>query len=292
MDQQIPPVNFNNSTTGLGIDIVSIEKLSKNRKSYEIDPGIPHQLKFYNFIFFTEGAGRHFVDFKWYPVQKNTLVYMTQNQINAFDFNDTLKGFCIIFTETFFVQALAHLPKDIVFRLFNPQLFSPLLQIPKTSDFMRFIEHFETEYFSNKEGHRETILEALFVILVSKAETIKQDQTFCIKDNLKVKRLHQFTELVERYYTHSRNAVFYAEKLNISYKHLNAISKELLGKTAKNLIDDYIILQAKRRLINTSITIAELSYELGFEDPTNFNKYFKNRTNTTPKHFRKEILKN
>ena len=100
----------------------------------------------------------------------------------------------------------------------------------------------------------------------------------------------KFNSLIEQNIAKSRSADFYANELAITYKHLNLICKELVNKTAKNVIDDFLILKAKRNLINTTMKSNELAFKLGFEDPTNFTKYFKKHTGLTPKEFTKSYL--
>jgi AraC family transcriptional activator of pobA len=293
LKKNIPHITFNPATTdNFGFEIVPIEKIAQNRNQNKHNSELPHQLKFYNLIFFTEGTGRHFIDFDWHKVQQNTLVYLTKEQINAFDFSTNLKGFCLIFTEEFFVKCFSNLSKDFVFRLFNPELFSPILDIPTGSDFNTYFNLLMKEYNNPKILNKKNIIESLFTILISKAEDIKQIQTIKIKDSTKIRVFQKFTSLIEQRLTTSRSAAFYAKELAITYKHLNSICKELVNKTAKNVIDDLVILQAKRSLINSDIKSNELAFSLGFEDPTNFTKYFKKNTGLTPNEFIKSILKN
>ncbi|WP_298777462.1 AraC family transcriptional regulator [uncultured Polaribacter sp.] len=291
MKKEIPHIQFNSTIPeNFGFEILPIEKIKQHKKKYNHNPESPHQLKFYNLIFFTEGTGRHFVDFKWFSIKKNSLIYLTKEQVNAFDFSKNLNGFCIIFTEEYFVNCFSNLPKDFIFRLFNPQLFSPILQIPNHSDFKIYFNLLQKEFKNLKSFNQKAIIESLFIILVSKVESIKQSQTFYIKETSKIKIFQNFTSLIEKHFSKSRSANFYATELNITYKHLNIICKHLVNKTAKNVIDDFIILQAKRNLINSNLKISELSYKLGFDDPTNFSKYFKKHTDLTPKLFLKSIF--
>lgn len=270
---------------------MSLEFIAANRDSFDHNPEVPHQLSFYNIIFFTEGEGKHFIDFNWFPVQKNTLVYLTKDQINAFDFSGNLNGFCILFTEDYFAKCFANLPKDFVYRLFNPQLFSPILHIPKHAEFAKYFNLIKTEFSKKTAFNQATIIQSLFVILISKAEQYKQEQTFHIKDDSKILLFQKFMILLENQFSKSRNADYYAKEIAISYKHLNTICKALVNKTAKQVINDFVILQAKRKLINSTIKSTTLGYKLGFEDPTNFTKYFKKNTGLTPKQFKNSILK-
>lgn len=290
MKKNIPHIVFNPSTNlELGFEVVPLERIAQNKKTFTIDPEKPHQLKFYNLIFITEGESKHFIDFKWYPIQKNSLIYLTKDQINAFHFTKNLKGFCFIFTEDYFIQGFSHLPKDFIFRIFNPHLFSPILQIPIASEFHNYLNLLNKEFLQENSFNKKEIIKSLFIILLSKTEEIKQQQTFHIKDTGKIKIFQKFISLVEENFTKTRNAAIYAKELAITYKHLNVTCKLLVNKTAKSIIDDYIILQAKRNLINSNLKSSELAYKLGFEDPTNFSKYFKKSTGLTPLSFKKSI---
>ena len=286
MKKDIPHIEFGPAQRGsFGFEIVPIEKIAQIKNESGHDPRSPHQLKFYNLIFFTHGKGRHYIDFNWYPVQKNTLVYLAKEQVNAFDFSGDLKGYCMVFTEAFFVSCFTNLTRDFVFRLFNPQLYSPTFRIPETSDFKDYFDLLVKEFNVSTSFNHKNIINALFTILISKAEGIKQSQHPIPTDSSRIMLFQRFTTLIENHYSESRNASFYADKLAITYKHLNIVSRETVHKTAKNVIDDFIILQAKRKLINSSIKTTQLAYDLGFEDPTNFTKYFKKQTGLTPKSF-------
>ena len=289
MKKDIPHIVFHSTEKeNFGFDVVSIDFI-RQQKGFDHNPEQPHQLKFYNLIFFTEGEGKHFIDFNWYPIQKNTLIYLTKDQVNAFDFSTNFKGYCILFTEDYFAKSFSHLPNDFVFRLFNPQLFSPILQIPRQSDFNSYFDLLLSEFKKRSIFNQKSILESLFVILVSKAEYYKQHQTFHIKTSSKIQLFQNFTRLLENNFNKTRSANFYATELGVTYKHLNTTSKALVNKTAKTVIDDYVILQAKRSLTNSSIKSTQLAYKLGFEDATNFTKFFKKNTGLTPKSFKNAI---
>ena len=196
----------------------------------------------------------------------------------------------MIFTEAYFVKCFSHVSKEFVFHMFNPQLFSPVLQIPDDSDFLEYIKIYEKEYTKERTIHQKTILDSLFIILLSKTEQQKQYDSLQSNDTKKSVLFQQFIALLATNYRKERGAIFYATSLAITYKYLNEVCKAIVNKTAKSVINDYIILQAKRSLINSSIKSAELAYQLGFEDPTNFTKYFKKYTGYTPKSFRLSVL--
>ncbi|SLM29674.1 Transcriptional regulator, AraC family (fragment) [Desulfamplus magnetovallimortis] len=72
---------------------------------------------------------------------------------------------------------------------------------------------------------------------------------------------------------------------------MNKIAKAITGNTVKSFIDNFVILEIKRQLAISDISIKELTYLMGFEEPTNFVKYFKKHTSHSPSQFRKILKK-
>ena len=106
-------------------------------------------------------------------------------------------------------------------------------------------------------------------------------------DNL----LKEFEELLSKNLNTSRSVKYYADLLAISTKKLNSITKTYWGITAKEFIEERIIHESKKILLETPDTIKQISYTLGFTEPTNFNKFFKKFTSTTPLQFREQFNK-
>ena len=128
------------------------------------------------------------------------------------------------------------------------------------------------------------LFSALF-LMVEREQAAHHTQQVSSRDS---NTFHQFMNLVEQQFNTTRNAVDYAEQLFITYKTLNVLCKRVTGSTAKQLIDDYTILEAKRRLTLDKKSVQELAYELGFDEVTNFTKYFKKHTLMTPSQFHKK----
>ncbi|HET7002155.1 MAG TPA: helix-turn-helix domain-containing protein [Puia sp.] len=102
------------------------------------------------------------------------------------------------------------------------------------------------------------------------------------KENL----VKTFTQLVQKQFRSLRNVTTYAEQLNITSKYLTEAVKEITGKTAGEIIDDFVLLEARLLLDNPSLSIAEIADELHFSDQSIFGKYFKRHTGLSPKEYR------
>ncbi|MDE5840126.1 MAG: helix-turn-helix domain-containing protein [Muribaculaceae bacterium] len=84
-----------------------------------------------------------------------------------------------------------------------------------------------------------------------------------------------------------RSVSFYADRLCVTPKHLSAVAKEITSHTAGELIDHYVIMEAKIMLAETALTIQEIANKLNFANQSFFGKYFKHLTGYSPSVFRK-----
>ncbi|MGH1387647.1 AraC family transcriptional regulator [Kordia sp.] len=286
MSQDIPSIRFESGYNKLdGIEIIRLEDILL--RSHNHNPEQPHQTRFYSFFFYTNGNTKHLVDFVSHDVAKNSLVCVKEGQVNAFQFEENVTGYAILFTQTYFEKQFKILPESIIFRLFASQLFSPVIQIPKDLNTASYFDLLFQEFYNAKQLHKEAIVSGLFTIILSKIEQVRNQQINYTSESDYLHIFIQFENLLRQHFTTSRNADFYATSLGITYKHLNHICKEVIQKTAKQCVDDFIILEAKRNLINSKIKSTELAYQLGFTESTNFVKYFKKHTDLTPNQFKK-----
>jgi AraC family transcriptional activator of pobA len=102
--------------------------------------------------------------------------------------------------------------------------------------------------------------------------------------------LSEFTNLIEQDYMHHHQLTFYATKIGISTAHLNAVCREFIQRSALDLIHARIMLEAKRNLVYTSLTIKTVAEMLGFADPAYFTRFFKRQAGLSPKGFRQQLV--
>ncbi|WP_338030727.1 helix-turn-helix domain-containing protein [Chryseobacterium balustinum] len=82
-----------------------------------------------------------------------------------------------------------------------------------------------------------------------------------------------------------KTAQHYAQHLNVHINYLNRAVKEVTGKSTTAHITERIITEAKALLLHTDWSISEIAYALGFEYPTYFNNFLKNKLELIPNHF-------
>ncbi|WGQ11553.1 helix-turn-helix domain-containing protein [Pedobacter gandavensis] len=171
-----------------------------------------------------------------------------------------------------------------LFKIFNVQGEFSCLRLNETAaaELSGIFSLLEKEY----ANHSITMVKALLKVFLLKLIQVKEHD-FTSQD-IHQKRVYEFLMLLESNYQQVRNTDFYAGKLGISSKRLNQILKEKLDKTGMQLIHDRIILEAKRSIIHSEITIKEIAYELGFSDRPYFSRFFKKQTGQTPEEFQKQ----
>jgi AraC family transcriptional activator of pobA len=97
----------------------------------------------------------------------------------------------------------------------------------------------------------------------------------------------EFRKLVAQHFTGHKEVAYYATNLNITPKYLSEVLQVALGKPAKVFIDEFVVMEAKSLLKQTTMSIQEICHCLGFEDASHFTKSFKKLAKITPTEYRK-----
>lgn len=99
----------------------------------------------------------------------------------------------------------------------------------------------------------------------------------------------QFLKMVSQHFKESTSVNFYAEQLHLTSRHLSSVLKDTLGKTAHQIISDFVSNEAKALLSSTQKTLSEIAYDLNFSDQYAFSHFFKKHFNLSPNQYRKQF---
>lgn len=116
---------------------------------------------------------------------------------------------------------------------------------------------------------------------------IRASQHYFLNQDIHQKRVYQFIMLMDDHYKTERKAEFYASKMGLSEKRINQILKEKMHKTLTQLLHERVIVEAERMLLSGELTIKEIAFDLNFEDPAYFSRFYKKQTGRTPEEFKK-----
>ena len=148
------------------------------------------------------------------------------------------------------------------------------------------IEQVQLEFEQPIDEHTPSIIRNLLQALLGKLYRIRSNELATEFNHKYMHQFLQFQSLVELECTTHRDVAYYANKLNITSRTLNSITHAILNKSPKTFINEVLSLQIKRKLINTDLTIKEIAYQSGFNEPTNLFKFFRKFTKQTPELFR------
>jgi len=251
----------------------------------------PHRAEFYQIIWFQEGETTHLVDFNLIQTTPDTILFVGKDSVQRFDDISGLKGKVILFTDNFFCKTEADIKLLKRTILFNDLLSISQINISNSrSIFSDIIDRIEVELRHSKDKYQSDILHNNLLNLVLHSERERRKQDFIeIKPNVNLDYALQLKELLNSNFMTHKKVNFYCEKMNLTSKRLNQATTKIFGKTAKEIINERVLLASKRLLVHTNESIKEIAFSIGFEEPTNFIKYFKKQTDKTPVEFRLEF---
>lgn len=286
----LPRVSFvKSSDAALEFEAIALSRLYERRR--EIRPRLdrPHRVDFHHLILFTHGEGRHNVDFQPYDYSPGSMCLIRQGQVQTFELSPKLEGVMLLFTEDFIAKNLTQSDVLALNRFYGYDMQSPIIQLDEST--RKSVEsltgEITAEYQDESHFGREEAIRLLLKYLLLRIERVRRTSSPEGESVGRLRAFGEFQNLLLSRLTATRNARDYAAELKMSYRQLNHLCKAVSGKTAKAFIDESFILEAKRRLATTSISIKELSFELGFDDPTNFTQFFKKHAGRLPAQFRK-----
>jgi AraC-like DNA-binding protein len=251
----------------------------------------PHRAGFYQIIWFKDGETTHLVDFNPIKTKPNTLLFVGKDSVQRFDDIEGLNGKVILFTDDFFCKTSADTKFLKSTILFNDLLSISQINISKSiSTFLDILNQIETELENTTDNYQSGIVHNNLKNFLLHSERERRHQDFIeIKPDTNLEYALLLKDLLDVNYIRHKKVSFYCEEMNLTSKRLNQATTKIFGKTAKEIIDDRVLLGAKRLLVHTNESIKEIAFSIGFEEPTNFIKYFKKHTDKTPVAFRSEF---
>ncbi|WP_347219865.1 helix-turn-helix transcriptional regulator [Chryseobacterium sp.] len=266
------------------LDIGRIEKLNH----YVLDDTL-HQLSFYEIIFIEEGTGNFTLDENKMPVAPHTIIFTSPGQVRRWEIEEKVKGYTLLFEKDFLHLFFSDELFLYRFQYFHQYSSPTQMQISEVSfgkclDLLHGIEQ-EFGQLQNDSNHLiRSLLYQLLVILnryYASAYNVQRD-TSIHSD------FYRFRSLLEKKLGDDRSVEAYSKMLNISPGFLNKICRQFSGLSAQQMIH-YKLISEIKKLLYQNKSAKEISYELGFSDPSNFNRFFKKFTGITPQQYRRNI---
>ena len=264
-------------------ELVSQSKIVLNRlsKLNAYDYTEPHRHNYFEFFYFENGGGTHLIDFEEVFIESNSIHIVAPGQVHQMKRDKDSTGYVFLF-------GFSSLAKNSVYVNFlNNHICYSMDEISRAYVLPK-----------NQEQFIPALLESCFDTSLEKKpftnqvmlNTIERLCLYClleegVKNEVPENDYGKFRSLLIDNFREMKLAKTYADELKITSKTLNSLTKKYAGKTPSQLIHHQLILEAKR-LLMLGISVKEAAYELKFDDPAHFSKFFKTQTNLSPTEFR------
>lgn len=230
------------------------------------------------------------LEFKGYAI-----LFSRPNMVYRFEqFGEQHPGYLCVFANDFFDQ-FANITN---YPIFDPEL-SPLMEITadQMTSFTKIFQEMEQEMALDFSYKYDVLRNRVLQLLLDALKLLPAPHLQIRESNSSIRITAYFKELLEgqfpilnpSYRMILRHPLEFADTLSVHVNHLNRSLKQVTDKTTTQLIADRIVKEAKILLQDTEWNIMEISWSLGFEDLSNFIKFFKKNVNLTPNAFRKNI---
>ena len=261
--------------SGVGMELYRMPEFFQQLKGMETDT--MHLHGFYEIIWFQKGSGTHYVDFNQYAIAPGTIFFISPGQIHSFDTKHDQEGYVL--------KICAELFDDFV------SLSCVTVQDKDSAALEMLIGAMQEELKKEDSlGHREALhaLVKLFVIMVRRSYA-GMNPSAPNPHKVSYKAFLNFRKLIEENYCRLHTVKDYASLLNVSSKTLTLYVNECSKYSPLEMINNRIILEAKRLLRYSVLSVKEIAFRLGFEDPSYFAKFFKRLVKQSPADYRESF---
>lgn len=252
----------------------------------------PHRHNYYTIIWSITATGKHIIDFNEYNIESYSIFFVSPDQVHQIITDPKPTGYVILFTPEFLEKNSIRNDFIANLKLFKKSDETPPLQ--PSGHMIKTLKPFAEQMldaFHNKgDMYMESIGAYLKLFLIecnnqcslfpgTNTQTIEVGKTI----------VKNFKTIVEQNYNRSHQVKFYADSLNVTPNYLNEVIKSSINVSAKDFIQNRLILEAKRMIIFTEKSGKEIGFDLGFEDPSHFSKFFKSNTGQSLQDFKQSI---
>ena len=268
-------------------EFVHIEDIRSRSQLYEwrITPHTHHRM--FQVVHMAEGAAGVWLDQRRHTVQAPTAVCIPGGVVHGFAFEPETAGWVLTVSELLLIDARYRRSRKLFEPLFREPLILSFAEDPEAAVLIAATLGQLHREFQWPQLGRGSMFEWLIrIVLMTIRRHLESHAAGPGERGQRRELFARFRQLVEDRYREHWPVSAYADALALSQARLNRLCKSLAGKGAGELIQERLCLEAERHLIYTSASVATIAYELGFQDPAYFSRFFKRRTGLAPGRFR------
>lgn len=258
----------------------------------ELESGTQFKADHYTIVWINKGCIDLELDFEAISADEQQVFFLTPGQRIRLNHKADFQAWSLEFNREFYCVELHDTEVSCNGMLFNGALPGPVISLDEEeqSSFSLLVKVIVDE-FRNRDRIQEEMLRLLLKRFIIKCARIAREQITQKKsiDNAGIDIVREFSAQVELHYKEWHKVKEYADLLNRSPKTLSNFFKQSGQPSPSEIIIRRIILEAKRLLLYTDLSVKEIAFELGFKDSSNFGKFFSKQTGSTPARFKTNL---
>jgi AraC-like DNA-binding protein len=218
------------------------------------------------------------------------MVLVSPGQVHGWRIEEELRGKFVGFTQEFF-DGRRSAPSALLQHPFVYGAGSPVQAIPSVSvgSINSVLDEIESEFRARPAGWLQVTSDFLQIALVRLARILPPASPVDPKAKRAGDVVRRFRLLVEEHFRTTTALSDYARRLAVTPGYLNEAVRTHTGQSAGNLVRDRIMLEARRLLSHSALTVSEIAYQIGFDDPSYFARFFRREAGQSPGEFRDMI---
>ena len=236
------------------------------------------------------GEARYTVDTEERLVKANDVIIISEGQVvNNSQLSSDFSGIAIMMSENFFNEVLKGVHDLSSLFLFSRKHPVFGLRIDEVESLMSYFQKIQSKVEAQEHTFRRDVVRSLLAAMIYDIGHVMYgvQQGGAKKQTRAESIFTEFIRLVEQNYRSERRVSWYGEQLNITPKYLYGVVKQVSHRTPTDWIDDYVTLEIKLLLKNSTYSIKEIAQNLHFSSQSFLGKYFKDRVGVSPKDYRK-----
>jgi AraC-like DNA-binding protein len=250
-----------------------------------------HAHDFYSVILFTKGTGNMVINNDSYSIQPQSICIVAPNQMHSFEGLEDVEGIIFFFCQDFYVEEFSFIRLLNVFsytsqtgtNACNPCIGLSDMEFIHINTILKSIQS-EYELYTSSNNSAVIIRSHLNIMLLKLSE-LYETKSGKSNNNDSI-LIHSLSHLIDSYFIQEQHLGFYTSAFNISESQLNDICNKHFNCGMKKILQNRLMLEARKLLLTSELSVSEIAYKLNFEDNSYFNKVFKIKTGLTPKRFR------
>lgn len=270
-------------------ELVYCEPLSHTSAEYgwSIEPHRHENMM--QIFFLRSGMGQASLDETRRKLKPGDLLLVPPNCVHAFSWQHGSAGYVVFINRMLLGELQRALDLPLHWCRGAASLITPRKSQPDISYALNALQQ-EQGHMAGSADKLRFHLSAILLLCIDRL--VSGVQRAPQKRHRKQRRLEQFGELVDTHFKQQHQVQWYAGQLGLTPAHLNSLCRELRGNNAQAVIHQRLLAEARRQLVYTPASVADIAIDLGFKDPAYFNRFFRRLEGMPPNRFRKQSASN